>query len=391
MNTHRERFLAVMNGQLVEPMPFFPDITDWYAAQRTLPGQPLIGGAGGFLSDSHPAHKVPGSMPERYRDFTLLDFYRHFDWGLPIHHYGWYGEEFTGGVERVKEVAGNERRIRLRTPKGDLIRRERLAADGSWCPVEHFCKEMRDLEIMRLVVDATRYVPRYDTVHAAMREMGGMGLGDLPLDRSPFGKLVHEYMGFELTIYSLFEDRAYIEDFLAFEEKKSLELVRLAADGPEPIVILSDHADEHLISPPQYAAYCIPYYRRGTGMLHEKGKFVSTHLDGNFKGFFPILAQTGFDLLDGCTPAPMFNFEVEELAAALPSGMKTYCGIPATLFCQHLPTSQLLAFADRITVSLRGRGILNIGDILPPDGDIEQVAAVGRHALTSPGLRHLDP
>ena len=60
--------------------------------------------------------------------------------------------------------------------------------------------------------------------------------------------------------------------------------------------------------------------------------------------------------------------------------MAAYCGVPATLFCQHRPTEEILAFGRRIAESLRGRGILNIGDILPPDGDLEQVIALGRMA-----------
>jgi len=379
VRTQRERFMAVMRGERIEPIPFFPDITDWYSARRGEPGKPRRGGSGAFTSDADPAHKVAGDMPDAYRDFTLLDFYRRFDWGLPIHHYGWFRRLYADGVSREVREQGGERVIRLHTPRGGLVRRELLAADGSWCPVEHFCKGPADLEIVRLVVEATRYEPCYDTVLAAMAEMGDRGVGDLPLDRSPFGKLVHEYMGFEQTAYALFDDAARIEAFLAVQEQSDLQLVKLAASGPAPVVILSDHADENLIAPPHYARYCIPYYQKISKIIHAGGKYVSTHLDGNFRGFFPLLGKTGFDLLDGCTPAPMFNYEVEELAAALPPGMKTYCGVPATLFCQHLPEGEILAFGDRIAAALGGRGILNIGDILPPDGEIEQVIALGRH------------
>ena len=70
---------------------------------------------------------------------------------------------------------------------------------------------------------------------------------------------------------------------------------------------------------------------------------------------------------------------MEELAEALPEGMCSYCGVPSTLFCQGLPDEELLAFADRIAAAFTGRGIMNVGDILPPDGDIEQVIAVGKH------------
>jgi hypothetical protein len=376
---HRELFLSVLAGKNPGRIPFFPDITDWYGAMRSEPGQPLAGGAGAFMSDSHPAHKVRGRMPAKYKDFTLMDFYRKFDWGFPVHHYGWCKRELTGDVKSVATTTGNEQITRLQTPKGELVKRSAMAADGSWCPIEHFCKTPRDLEIMRVAVEATRYVPRFENVQAAMKEMGGMGIGDLPLHRSPFGKLVHEYMGFEQVVYALYEDAGYLEDFMRFQEVHDLQIVKLAGEGPEPIVIMSDHADENLIAPNQYEKYCIPYYQKINKILHEKGKYVSTHLDGNFKGFFPILHKTGFDLLDGCTPAPMFNYEVEELAAVMPKGMYAYCGVPATLFCQRLPTKDILSFADRIAKALKGRVILNIGDILPPDGDIEQVIALGQH------------
>ena len=86
-----------------------------------------------------------------------------------------------------------------------------------------------------------------------------------------------------------------------------------------------------------------------------------------------------FDVLDGCTPAPMFNYEVEELGKAIAPNQKAFCGVPSVLFCRNLPTQKILDFADRIIESLGGKVILNVGDILPPDGDIDQVIALGEH------------
>jgi hypothetical protein len=38
--THRERFFAVLENGRADRVPFFPDITDWYKARRTPPGEP---------------------------------------------------------------------------------------------------------------------------------------------------------------------------------------------------------------------------------------------------------------------------------------------------------------------------------------------------------------
>lgn len=379
--THKEHFFAVLDGDRPEQMPFMPDISDWYVGIRTPPGQRRKFGCAKFIpaEQDEAFHRVACDCPEQYRDLTLLGFYRRFDWGYPVHIGNWYDVEYTGGVSSEVVMSGNERTTTLTTTKGTLRSVEKMAGDGSWAPIEHFAKSLDDLEIIKLVIEATHYVPRYDRVRSVMEQMGDQGLGDLVIWRSPFGKLVQTYLGFEKVIYALVDDPGRLEEFMELQEQKDLELVELAARAPERLIIISDHADENLIAPPHYRKYCIPYYRKACDILHEHGKFVSTHLDGNFKSFFPMLGETGFDLLDGCTPAPMFNFEVEQLAEALPEGMYAYCGVPATLLCQHLPDDEIFAMADRIMTAFKGRGIINVGDILPPNGDIEQVIALGRH------------
>jgi len=378
--THREHFFSVLEGAKPERMPFFPDISDWYVGVRTTPGEARKKGCAKFIPDDDPFHRIPCDVPDEVKDLTLFDIYKKFDWGYPVHISDWYDTEYGGDVEYTFAVTGPTRVRTISTPKGSLQGVDKLAYDGTWCPVELYAKEPRDLEIIKLAVEAARYIPRYERVLSVKEQIGGQGLGDIVIWRSPFGKLVQDYMGFENVAYALADDPGYIEDFLQLQESRDLEVIALAAQAPERLVIISDHADQHLISPSQYEKYCMPFYRKACDILHEAGKFVSTHLDGNFKGFFPLLGRTGFDLLDGCTPAPMFNFEVEELAEALPEGMKAYCGVPSTMFCQQLPEEEIFAFADRIMNALKGRGILNVGDILPANGDIRQVIALGRYA-----------
>ena len=376
--TPRQHFFSILEGRKPETTLFAPDITTWYVTHRLPLGEPHPFQAGGFIPDDDPVHSRPGTMPERFRDFTFLDFYREFGWGCPVHLYGWCDEEYVGGVEKRTSVEGNRRITQFITPRGTLTRVSLLAADGSWAPHEHYVKTLDDLALMRRVVESTRFVPHYERIDTTLSALGEQGWGDVVIMRSPFGKLVHEYMGFDQVVYALMDSPDVIHDFMTLQEQKDLEYVRLAAAAPARLVILSDHADENLISPPQYAQYCIPYYRKMNEILHATGKSVSTHLDGNFRGYFPLLGRTGFDLLDGCTPAPMFNYEVEELAAALPDGMAAFCGVPATLLCRDLPVAEVTGFGRRIADALRGRGIVNIGDILPPEGDIEQVIALGR-------------
>ena len=375
--THRERFFRLFDNPGGKYVPFFPDITDWYMAQRIEPGEPYPYSPGQYIPAASPLHRRNRALPEELAGLNFLQIYQKYDWGLPVHIYDWFECEYSPPVRYEEKIEGKRRVRRLVTPGGELERLDLLSEDGSWAPREHYVKRLEDLDVMRIVVEHTEFAPRFEQARAVLEEIGGQGAGDLPLMRSPFGKLVHEYMGFEQVVFALFDHPKVIEDFLAFQEQKDLEQVHLAARCPGRIVIISDHADENLIAPPYFRDYCIPYYHQAQEILHRAGKLVSTHWDGNHKSLFPLLAQSGFDLLDGCTPSPMNNYEVEELSEALPEGMVTYLGVPASLFCQGLPTGEILEFGQRICRALAGRVILNVGDILPPNGDIEQVIALG--------------
>ncbi|MBW7998253.1 MAG: hypothetical protein FVQ81_17120 [Candidatus Glassbacteria bacterium] len=378
--THRQSFFQVCEGNAGKYVPFFPDLTDWYMGQRIDPGEPYPFDPGQFIPVEAPLNRRPGKMPAELRELSLLEIHRQYDWGLPVHIYDWFRHEYSEPVRYEEKVEGKTKLRRFVTPRGELERVDHLSGDGSWGPKTHYIKELKDLEIMRMVIEHTSYAPQFEKAEEVLGELGGQGVGDLPVMRSPFGKLVHEYMGFQEVVFALFDHQEVILDFLAFQEEKDLEQVRLATECPGRVVIISDHADENLIAPPYFKDYCIPYYHKAQAILHDAGKLVSTHWDGNHKGLFPLLADSGFDILDGCTPAPMNNYEVEELAEALPEGMVTWLGVPSSLFCQGLPTEEILEFGQRIIDSLAGRVILNVGDILPPNGDFYQVVALGELA-----------
>ena len=308
--THRERFFQLFGDSPGSYMPFFPDITDWYMAHRLPPGTPQPFGPGQFIPDEAGIHKLDCNMPAEYRDLTLLEIYKKHDWGFPVHLYDWCDFTYRAPVRRMVVLEQDRKIITLDTPRGRLTRVDLKAADGSFTPTEHFVKELKDLDILRTALEHQSCVPRYHRVTAVLEELDGQGVGDVTIMRSPFGKLIQEYMGFEAVVYALYDHPEVILDFMVFQEELDLEQVRLAADSPARIVIISDHADENLIAPPYYEQYCIPFYNKACDILHRAGKIVSTHLDGNFKGHMPLLGKTGFDLLDGCTPAPMNNYEV---------------------------------------------------------------------------------
>ncbi len=377
--TNRNLFFDLIECRQAERLPFFPDISDWYKARRLPPDERDRYPTGGLIPDDDPINAGRYDMPNEWESWTYLDFYRNFDWGLPVHIYDWCAL-VPDGYDLVTNHEPGRKITEWRTPVGILRKVERMAADGSMATVEYPAKTLDDLPILEHVVSHTRPEVDPGRVRSVLDQIAGMGVADLAIWRSPFGKVVQEYLGLETTAYLLHDDPKRLLDFAAFQQQFDIELIRLAAESEARIVIISDHPDEHLINPRWFRDLCIPFYRKACAILHDAGKIVSTHLDGNLKALLPLLRETGFDLLDGCTPFPMNNYTPAELGSALGPGQFAYCGVPSTFFTQGLSDSVILDSAQEIRAGIGDKLILNVGDVLPPNGDIRQVVALGEWA-----------
>lgn len=269
-------------------------------------------------------------------------------------------------------------------PAGSLTRHWQLAADGSWASLDYWMDGPEDLPVLESLVDAERYTLLDENIRRVLDGIGEMGQADIVVNRSPFGKLLHEYLGFAQTVFLLEDEPELCEHFLEVQTRKDKELMELAAASSCSLVLICDHADSTLFSPTMYRQWCIPFYKQAGEILGRANKFVSTHLDGNLHTLLPLMAQTGFHILDGCTPAPMFDYEPEELAASLAPEQTAFVGVPSALFCDGTGEEELFALADRILRAFHGRVILNVGDILPANGDIRKVIALGEYVKRHP-------
>ena len=65
-------------------------------------------------------------------------------------------------------------------------------------------------------------------------------------------------------------------------------------------------------------SYVIPCYNEAAHMLHEKGKRLGSHMDGNLKLLKNSIAESGIDFIEAFTGPPMFDLSVAEARAAWP-------------------------------------------------------------------------
>lgn len=383
--TNRECFFAIANGKKPDRAYFAPDITDWYLGNHRGEGEPLKYGPGVMIPDDDSIrYEHQEHLPEEFQNLSLMDFHRRYEWGMHCHIRDWYDTYYTNGVSQSTVIEGDKMRMTYSCPKGSLWRDYRLAADGSWASVNYWLKSTEDIPLLIELIQGTHYVLRDDNIRRVLSQLGEMGQADIVVNRSPFGKILHEFLGFAETVFTLEDEPEMIEALMEALTQNDMELIHLAAQSSCSVVLICDHADATLFSPAMYREYCIPFYKQVRDIMDKEGKYVSTHVDGNLKTLLPLLKDSGFHLLDGCTPAPMFDYQVEELADAINGSMTAFVGIPSSLFCDNTPVEELCKIADRILRAFHGKVIVNVGDILPAVGDMRKVIAVGEYIKNHP-------
>ena len=355
--THRERLLAVFEGEPTDRVPYFPDLFYWYRVR-----------------------KHEGRIPERFRGLKLYDIYRELDCGICRHVYGDYLKVSYPNTEFKTEVKGNLKTTVIRTPVGEVRELRQSTADSSesFFPIEHFIKTIEDLKVIEYMVGDRVLEPNPEAVVKIGRRIGGQGIYTLVQVASPMRALLTDWFGLENGMLALYDYPKEIAHAVEVIERAGDEWTRITCETPGRIVILGDNVDRNILPPPIFRKYQVPYYRKRAEVLQSAGKIVMLHMDGQLQGIFPLMAGTGLDVMDGLTPEPAGDFTPEDVREALGDHMKCWCGVPASLFCDETPVEEILRQTRDIIDVLGGRLILNVADQVPPNADIEKVEAVSK-------------
>jgi hypothetical protein len=355
---HRTRILNVLSGRgsQNDHPPYFPDLS-YFVEVRQRRNQ----------------------MPAAYADCaTLLDVHHKMDVGLPVHLYSEVYEIRYDESVRIEthEMPDGYDKITT-TPVGSVRERRRSVMPGeSPSRVEYSVKTIEDLRVIEYTLTHRRLVPTYEKVKQALDAMGDFGFADLVLPRSPMPLLIIDLANMENGTYLMMDHPQECDRFFQVcSEANDIAFDLMGKCPYGSVCIFGDNIDEVMVSPSMFRRYSLPYYQRRCEQLHRGGKLVSAHMDGRLRGLLPMMKDTGLDIFDGATPEPMNDWSLEQMARALGPDQRLWCGVPATLFADGTTTQQVKDFSKRILDAFGPKVVLNVGDQLPPDGDLARVAA----------------
>lgn len=147
-------------------------------------------------------------------------------------------------------------------------------------------------------------------------------------------------------------------------------------ESPIRIINFGDNVHGGTLPPAYFERYVLPEYQRRCKKLHEGGKFISAHWDGDCKSLLKYAKSTGLDAIEAITPKPQGDVTLQEVKEALGDEMWLMDGVAAILFDETFSQEELRAQVEECIRLFAPRLILGISDELSSTGDIERVRLV---------------
>jgi hypothetical protein len=271
------------------------------------------------------------------------------------------------------------------TPVGKVRLRQLMLPEAvSWAQMpyleEHPIKEPEDFDTIRWIIDHIEVMARFDRIREAEAELGDFGFVVPRIDRIPFQEVLIDLLGEMATFYALNDDPGRVHALLAAIDELRVETAGLLAGLDAPYVEFADNMTGHMTNPKLFAEYAIPEYQRYAGLYHAQGKKVGSHFDGELKPLLGLLRETGLDVVESISPAPLTECTFDELWESLGGGPPLMWGvIPSPLLEERTPESELHAFVDHVLETVGAAPIiLGVSDMVLGNNLIERVEWIAR-------------
>lgn len=279
------------------------------------------------------------------------------------------------------------------TPKGTLSTRtvfspENVAQGTVPMMNVHPVKGPDDFPAFEYIFKHAEFVPRYGQVAETQARIGESGFVVPMINRLPFQQLVLDHVGEVSFFYMLYDHPDLVDKMMHLLDQVMLEDLRQLAGYDSPYIQFDDNLDGMITNPRLFKTHCLPAYQRYTEQLHAQGKKVGSHTDGDLKRLLPMLVESGLDVAESFSPAPLTSCTFDDAWQAwYEGGPIIWGGIPSPLLEPQTSEADFLAFVDHVLECARQHPmILGISDLVMPNNLIERVRTIAARVeeLTDP-------
>jgi uroporphyrinogen-III decarboxylase len=385
--THRERILKALRAEPVDCLPWVPRLDLWYNA-----------------------HRYCGTLPEQWREASLLDIVA--DLGVGFHAIipnfldtddpdeacdraigldhvknQPYRLRFRQ-TQRIVERDGDRTRVIYKLPQGELsaVLRYDEAMRRAGITLLHVeepvIKSVDDYPVFAalfedLVVepDQSRYLE-----HRAQIGEAGVAVAFAAAAASPAHHLLKEVVPYDRLYFDLYDHPDVIADMVKAIEPHLQQVVAACVQSEAEVVLCGANYDLMVTPPPFFEQHIAPWLKQTADTLHAAGKLLLTHTDGENLQLNHFFVECGVDVADSVCPAPMTRLTLADYRRdfgtrpAIWGGLCAVCVLPESMTEEQFETH----VDEAIAAVGDGRGIVfSLADTTPPGASLERIRRIG--------------
>jgi uroporphyrinogen-III decarboxylase len=258
---------------------------------------------------------------------------------------------------------------------------ESMVAMGGVEPylTRHLIKTEEDYRTAEYIIEHTEISSQFDKIREDERELGDNGFVVPCLHRIPFQQALLEYLGEVPLFTALYDSPQQLNRLLHLLDQQFMEILHQMADLSSVYVEFGDNIDGTMTNPKLFEKYSLPYYQKYADILHGQGKKVGSHTDGNVKPLLSLLAQSGLDVCESFSPAPLTECTFQEAWETWQNGPLIWGGIPSPILEERTSEAEFQDYIHRLLEIIGNRNIiLGVGDMVLGNNLIERVEYIAK-------------
>lgn len=397
-NTPYHAVLDTLSGETPARIPFVTRLETWYKSHvrtQSLPDR----FAGLSLGEVHRAvgvgqlkFMVPYALKLHQVEVVSV-----FENEICYREYEPQVENFPGMWDFISTERAGETETHLHTPVGSLCVRHELLEEGVLSGTdpymkEHMIKDEDDLKVVEYILERAEFISRYAQIVDQQQTLGNFGFVVPLLHRIPFQQALLEYLG-EINLFYMDHDNPdFLRRLLHLLDQQMSEILAELSGLDWPYVEFPDNLHGLMTNPRLFREYCLPDYQRYTSILHSQGKKAGSHTDGNVKPLLALIQESGLDVCESFSPAPLTECTFDDAWNAWRSGPLIWGGIPSPILEQATGEDAFDQFCDHLFATIDSEPIiLGVVDLFMHHNSIERVEKIARRieAQCAAGIRRL--
>ena len=320
-----------------------------------------------------------GKLPGIYEGMTDPEIFTELDCSSRIYDYNaCFKAVYDDTIQTRSEKKGDGKVRYIDTPLG-TVSTESMPSPNTWAwqTTKWWVTNEEELKIYAYIEEHTSWRFDQETFDEIKAKWGILGAPTMFMPRVSMQRLYVDLMGVEEAIYAVYDYPETVEEYFTALRGCHLRLIDVINESPIQIINFGDNVHSGTLSPELFEKYVLPEYQLRCKRLHEAGKFVHAHFDGDNRGLLKYYQETGLDGIEAITPVPQGDVTLEEVKEAL-GDMYLIDGLPAIYFDEIFPEEVLVECVHKIIDLFAPNLILGISDEISSTGDIERIRLVGK-------------